>query len=82
MKEFFGIEEKYRFEWNDLRALITIVNVVLIMRFGLKISWFGFSTACLGLIKNIKGDRHINGLLMYISNIILNGYFLLLYYAR
>ena len=80
MKKFFNINEKYKFEWNDLRAFITIINVVLIILFGLKVSWFGLTTASAGLIKNLTGDRHINGLLMYLSNIVLNIYFLTLLY--
>ena len=35
VKQFFKINEPYRFEWNDIRCLATIVNVVLIMFFGL-----------------------------------------------
>ena len=31
MKEFFGITESFRFEWNDLRAFIQVLNVILIM---------------------------------------------------
>ena len=30
MKEFFGIREAYKFEWNDVRAIITVLNVSLI----------------------------------------------------
>lgn len=80
MKKFFNITESYKFEWNDIRAIITILNVVLIILFGLKVSWFGLAIACFGLIKNLTGDRHINSLLMYISNIVLNSYFLNLLY--
>ena len=78
MKKFFYIEEAYRFEWNDIRAIATIVNVILIMMFGLKIAWFGLFLAVVGIIKNYKGDRHINSYIMYVANIILNVYFLLL----
>ena len=35
VKSFFSIETPYRFEWNDLRCGITILNVILIMIFGL-----------------------------------------------
>jgi hypothetical protein len=80
MKKFFNITEKYKFEWNDLRACITIINVILIILFGLKVSWFGLATACFGLVKSLTGDRHINGLLMYVANIVLNSYFLSLLY--
>lgn len=66
----------YKFEWNDLRAIITVVNVLLIMRFGLSIAWFGLAIACLGLIKDITIDKRINGTIMHGANAILNIYFL------
>ena len=68
----------YKFEWNDLRALITVVNVLLIMRFGLSIAWFGLAVACIGLVKDITIDKRINGTLMHGANVILNVYFLTL----
>lgn len=80
IKKFFGIETTYKFEWNDLRAVITIINVVLIMIFGLSIAWFGLAVALLGLVRDFTKERHINGILMHLSSVILNIYFLLLLY--
>lgn len=80
IKKFFGIETAYKFEWNDLRAVITIINVILIMTFGLSIAWFGLAVALLGLVRDFTKDRHINGILMHFSSVILNIYFLLLLY--
>lgn len=80
MKEFFRIEEPYRFEYNDLRALITVINVILIMIFGLSIAWFGLAVALIGVIKDLKVDRHINGLVMHLASVALNVYFLILLY--
>lgn len=80
IKKVFGIEEKYRFEWNDLRAGITIINVILIMLFGLQVSWFGLAIAIFGVCKDITQHRHINDVLMHCSSVALNVYFLLLLY--
>lgn len=80
IKNFFGITESYQFEWNDLRCFITLVNVILIMIYGLSISWFGLAVALVGVMKDLTKDRRINGLLMHLSNVILNIYFLILYY--
>ena len=80
IKKFFGIEKSYQFEYNDLRASITLINVILIMIFGLSISWFGLVVALVGVIKDLKVDRRINGLIMHLSNVVLNGYFLFLLY--
>ena len=51
MKNFFHIESTYKFEWNDLRAFITIINVILIILFGLQVAWFGLAIALIGIIK-------------------------------
>lgn len=80
MKQFFGIEGKYKFEWNDLRCFATVINVMLIMIYGLSIAWFGLFIAIIGIIKDLTTDRKINGLLMHFSSVVLNIYFLLIYY--
>ena len=76
MKKFFGIETPYRFTWNDLRCFVTIVNVVLIMIYGLSIAWFGLAVALVGVVKDLTTDHKINGLLMHLANTVLNVYFL------
>lgn len=81
VRRFFRIETNYKFEMNDLRAVIQIINVVLIMIYGLSIAWFGLAVAVAGLIKDFTTDRHINGIAMHSANIVLNLYFLNLLYA-
>ena len=76
MKRFFGIEGRYQFEYNDLRALITVINVVLVMKFGLSIAWFGLAIAIIGLLKDLATDRKINGLVMHFSSVALNLFFI------
>lgn len=82
MKNFFRIESGYKFEWNDLRCFITVVNVILIMMYGLSIAWFGLGVAFIGVIKDLTTDRRINGLIMHLANASLNIYFLLIYYGK
>lgn len=67
----------FKFEWNDLRAFITVVNVVLIMIYGLSIAWFGLAVACIGVIKDITTDKKVNGLIMHLANVALNVFFLM-----
>lgn len=78
MKKFFNITENYKFEWNDLRCFITLINVILIMIYGFSIAWFGLAVAAIGIVKDLTTDRRINGLLIHISNLILNLYFITL----
>lgn len=80
VKRFFGINSAYKFEWNDLRAIITIINVVLIMIFGLSIAWFGLVVAVVGLVRDFTSDKHLNGILMHLASVVLNLYFISLLY--
>lgn len=76
MKDFFKVEGGYKFEWNDLRAFITVINIILIMIYGLSIAWFGLAIAVIGIIKDLVVDRKINGLIMHLANVALNIFFL------
>ena len=78
MKKIFNISEPYKFEYNDLRCFITIINVILIMVYGLSIAWFGLVVAGIGVVKDLTIDKKVNGFLMHSANIILNLYFILL----
>lgn len=69
--------KNYKFEWNDLRAFITVINVALIIIYGLSIAWFGLAVASFGLVKDITIDKKINGVVMHSANIILNIFFIL-----
>ena len=68
----------YKFEFNDIRAFITLINVILIMRYGLSIAWFGLVVAVIGIIKDVVIDKKVNGFVMHSANAILNIYFLTL----
>ena len=72
---------KYKFEINALRAMLTVINVILVMKYGLSISWFGLAISVFGFVKDLITDRHINGLVMHFSTILLNLYFLTMYYG-
>lgn len=77
MKKFFKIESKYRFEMNDLRALLQLINVALIVFAGFDVgATFGLCVASLGLIKDFTTDRHINGIVMHFASVILNCFIL------
>jgi len=68
---------KYKFEWNDLRATVTLINVALIMIYGLSIAWFGLAVAIVGVIKDCtEKDFRWNSLIMHLSNVVLNIFFL------
>lgn len=66
----------YKFEWNDLRAFITVINVILIMIYGLSISWFGLAVGIIGIVKDLTTDKKWNGFIMHLANVVLNLYFI------
>ena len=69
---------RYRFELNDLRSLLTIINVVLVIGFGISICWIVIAVGIIGIVKDLTIDRKINGLLMHTANVVLNVYLLTL----
>ena len=81
MKNFFSINEPFRLEWNDLRAFIQIINVALIMMFGLSVAWLGLAIAIFGVFKDMSQHRHINDIVLHLTGVVLNIHFLHLYYA-
>ena len=77
IKQFFRIEGAYKFEMNDLRAALQLINVALIVFAGFDIgAIFGLCVATLGLIKDLATDRHINGIAMHGASILLNCFIL------
>ena len=78
IKQFFNLTAPYKFEYNDLRAVITVINVILIICYGLSIAWFGLAIAGIGVVKDLTIDRRINGLVMHLANVALNLYFIIL----
>ena len=77
MKKFFNITESYQFDLNDLRAVSLILNVALIVIFGLVASWYGLTIAIIELVHDIfTPNRRINIFLLHGATAILNIYFL------
>lgn len=81
IKKFFNIETAYKFEMNDLRAVIQVINVGLIIAYGLSVAWFGLALAVFGLIKDLTTDRHINSIVMHLAGAVLNINFLIMLYG-
>ena len=77
VKRFFKIEHKYKFEMNDIRAILQLIHVGLIVFVGFNVgAIFGLVIASLGLIKDFATDRHINGIAMHLAGICLNVFIL------
>ena len=83
IKKYFNIKGNFKWEWNDFRCLLTVINVMLIMTIGFEVAWFGLAISVLGFVKDMTmaKDRRVNSTIMHLSTIILNGYFVWLNYA-
>lgn len=77
VKKILGITaNKYEFDWNDIRALGMLVNVVLVMTIGLWGSVAGLALSAFWLVVDYIHGPRVNGLLMNCASIILNIYFI------
>lgn len=82
IKQAFNLTAPYKFEWNDLRALAMLLNVILVMTIGFSASWFGLGIAAVGIVKDLTDkEKRINGLAMHLASVALNIYFLTLMYG-
>ena len=80
MRKFFNITaNKYIFDYNDIRCLLTLVNVILVITFGLSVAWIGLAIAVFGTIRDmVCEERKINSTIQHLTMIILNVYFVTL----
>lgn len=80
MKKFFNITaNKYIFDYNDIRCLLTLINVILIITFGLSVAWIGLAIAVFGTVRDmVCEERKINSTIQHLTMIVLNVYFVTL----
>ena len=80
MKKFFNITaNRYIFDYNDIRCLLTLVNVILIITFGLSVAWIGLAIAIFGTVRDmVCEERKINSTIQHLTMIVLNVYFVTL----
>lgn len=82
LKNAFGIKEnKYHFEANDIRAIVNVLNVISVMCFGLIAAWIGLAINTVELCLDTMHETHLNVYIMHIAFVILNMYFLGIFYG-
>lgn len=82
MRKFFNITKSYEFDWGDVDAVTTFINLVLIVAIGFYASFFGMAVAVFGIGRDLFIHRRINGLAIHLTTLILNFYFLLLLFGK
>lgn len=76
VKKFFNIKGNYKFDYNDIRCLLTVLNVILILKFGLSVAFIGLAIAVFGTIRDlVYEERRINSTIQHLAMVILNLYF-------
>lgn len=80
VKTFFNITANcYIFDYNDIRCLLTLVNVILVITFGLSVAWIGLAIAVFGTVRDmVCEERKINSTIQHLTMIVLNIYFVTL----
>ena len=77
MKKFFGIEEQqYIFEWGDVSAWLTVLNVFFIIMGMWWAPFFGLANCVLAIVLSILSKAHLNAYIIQIALIVLNVFFL------
>lgn len=69
---------KYKFEINDLRCVLTLLNIFLILKFDFRWAWFSVILAGFGIIKDLTTEFRLNSLIMHVANLFF--YFFLIMY--
>lgn len=68
---------RYRYEHMDLAALMTLINTLAII-FWNKGAYIGLPVAAIGLVYDLRNGCHINNVVIRLSLIAMNVYFLTL----
>lgn len=53
---------------QDVRCALTLLNVILILCFGVSFAWFGLAIAIGGIVKDAITDKQLNGFVMHGAN--------------
>ena len=61
----------YQFEWNDIRAILNFLNVILLIIFGRSFAYISLLIAFIGLIKDATIDKKFNGVILHFSSILI-----------
>lgn len=69
--------KKYKYEHMDLVALFGCLNTLAIIAWN-KGAWVGLPVNVIGLVYDLKKGCHINNIIMRLSLIVMNIYFLTL----
>lgn len=67
---------KYKFEWNDVRALIAIINAYIVFTYGLSLGWLTLTMAVFGLVNDVTTNKRINGFIIHAFGVLISVYLL------
>ena len=65
------LQKLKKVEFNDVRCALTLLNVVLVLLFGVSFAWIGLAVAVFGIAKDIVTRDHINSYIIHAANMIM-----------
>lgn len=80
MKNYFKLNLPYHFEWNDWVGPANMLNLFLVIKFGLIASWFGLAINLACIVYDIITIKRINLIILHLSIVLMNAYFLNQFY--
>lgn len=72
MKKFFELDQPYKFEINDIRAFLSILNLWSIVGNHKAFIFICLLCAAFGVINDVAFNRRLNGLIIHFSSLLLN----------
>ena len=72
MKKFFQLDKPYKFEINDIRAILSIINLWSIVGKNRIMIFVCVLLAGFGVINDVAFNRRLNGLIIHFSSLLIN----------
>jgi len=72
MKKFFKLDKPYEFDINDIRAILSIINLWSIVVKNNIMIFVCVLLAAFGVINDVAFNRRINGLVIHFSSLLIN----------
>ncbi len=74
MKKLKNIVKYYRFDNQDISALLSIVDTTMTITIGLGFAWVGVAVGAIGLFNDITKHKKINKYAIDLSKVVVNLY--------
>lgn len=74
MKKLKNFVKYYRFDNNDISAVLSVMDTTMTIAIGLGFAWVGVGIGAIGLFNDITKHKKINKYILDLSKIVVNLY--------